>query len=164
MLAAFVFAQNAVANSAPATAPAEFQAGVFKAMFNVDIKDDLAECFTPDQELSDHIDTFIKDLAAKDYKSLVELVKEDEEMIRKDGAPCLDNPNVASAYKQQRDLEKKAESDPDWKKHALASILPHRKEIEAAIPKGIEQWNSGDYYGAGVTVGEVDAILYSYWM
>jgi len=50
---------NGANGTVPATAPIDFQAGVFNTAFGVDVRTDINKCFTPDQALADATGDFI---------------------------------------------------------------------------------------------------------
>jgi len=111
---ALVEAENA---TVPATAPADFQAGVFNTAFGVDVRTDINACFTPDQNLADHTTAFIAALEAKDWKTVASTVKELEPEAVTDAKTCHDDPkyaNVEANYSKEQDTVKAFRADPDW--------------------------------------------------
>merc|ERR1712060_662050 len=115
-------------SSVPATAPADFQAGVLDAMFGTDLKAQMNECFIPDQKLADNTTALIADVEAKNWTDALTLVKQFEQEALVDAAPCESDPkyqDVNDAYYQQQDLVETAMADPDWQAKAVKAVLPH---------------------------------------
>ena len=81
MLAAAAFAMNfAETNSVPATAPADFQAGVLNGFSGKDLRAQVNACFAPDQKIADDTDAFIAALEAKDLDSIKSIIAGDEKL------------------------------------------------------------------------------------
>lgn len=72
--AAFALHYAEVNDNVPASAPADWQAGVLDAMFGTDLRAQMNECFIPDQELADNTTALIADLDAKDWEAAKELI------------------------------------------------------------------------------------------
>ena len=93
MLAIAAFAiQNA---SVPATAPGEFYAQMLTQVnerTDTVIADQMAECFTADQNLADHTDAFIQAILAKDWDTVEATVKTLTPSVRADFDPCKNDP------------------------------------------------------------------------
>ena len=165
MLAAFAFA--AVNTTVPATAPADFQAGVFNTLNGTDLRAMMSVCFKQDQALADQTGAFIAAIEAKDWATVKTTVVTLEPEALADAAVCENDPKYAAVYAEyeyQQDLVKKAKNDPDWQLKALKAVRPHIAEIKADAADALNKWNAGDYYGAGQAVGKVDAIVFSPWM
>lgn len=150
----------------PATAPADFQAGVLDAMFGTDLRAQMNECFLPDQTLADNTTALIADITDKDWSAALDLVKQFEAEALTDAAPCENNPqyqDVNDAYHEQQDLVKTAMADPDWQVKATKAVLPHMKAVKQNIADFKTKWAAGDYYGSGQAIGKIDQIVFKPW-
>ena len=167
MLSAAAFAINfAEVNSVPATAPADFQAGVLFGFSGKDLRTQVNACFAPDQKIADDTDAFIAAIEAKDIGSIKSIVEGDEKLAIADASTCMTDPQyaeVAKAYNYQIDLVTRAVADPDWQLHAIKGLRPHIADIKGNTQAAIAAWNSGDYYGAGTKIGEIDNWVFTYW-
>ena len=70
MLSAAIYAMkvaDATNSTTPANAPALFYAGIIMGYAGVDQKDNVLECFQPDQAMADSLDEFIGYLKVKDF-------------------------------------------------------------------------------------------------
>ena len=129
----------------------------------------MLECFTPDQKLADDTDAFITAAKAKDFDTIKALVTADTPLAMKDTEKCVTDPTyraVKDAYDFQIDTVKKAKADPDWQLHAFKSIKPHFAEIKQLAADAETAWAIGTdegYYNAGVALGKIDKIAFSYW-
>mmetsp|Transcript_7270 Transcript_7270/g.10221 ORF Transcript_7270/g.10221 Transcript_7270/m.10221 type:complete len:176 (+) Transcript_7270:44-571(+) len=167
MLAAAVFAIYEAENAVPATAPADFTAGVING-FNsdIDVHALMMECFTPDQEMADETDALIQALKDKKFDEVKDIVMKFEPKAIADTSKCMTDPKYAdikAAYENQAALVEKVKNDPDWQLHGIKSIRKSIPEIKESAKGAISKWNSGDYYGAGQEIGNIDAIVFSYW-
>ena len=95
MLSAAAFAINfAEVNSVPATAPADFQAGVLFGFSGKDLRTQVNACFAPDQKIADDTDAFIAAIEAKDIGSIKSIVEGDEKLAIADAATCMTDPST----------------------------------------------------------------------
>ena len=104
-------------NSVPATAPAQFQAGVYNGFTGQDLREQILGCFKPDQDLADDTNGLIKAIEDKNFSAIKDLVEGDEDEALVDVDDCLNDPDytdVANAYMYQILLVEKAMADPDW--------------------------------------------------
>ena len=169
MLAAAAYALNMAENSVPASADAQFQAGLFMGFMDVDIRAQMVECFVPDQKLADDTDAFIAAIKERDLDTIKRIVKEDEPLALKDTETCTNDPkykDVKAAYDYQIAVVKKAKADPDWQIHAIKDIKPHFAEIKQLGADAQTQWALGTddgYYNAGVNLGKIDKMVFAYW-
>ena len=169
MLAIAAFAIQAADAAVPATAPADFTAGVING-FNpsVDVHAAMMVCFTPDQKMADDTNAFIAAIKAKDFSTIKTFIATDEPMALVDTALCMSgDPRYAAiekAYDFQSDIVKLAMADPDWQLHALAGIKGKIPEIKAHVAAATTKWDAADYYGAGQEIGAVDKIAFTYWI
>ena len=166
MLAAAAFAIYEAENTVPATAPADFQAGVFNTFLGEDLRSQLNACFTPDQDLADHTDAFIAAIKARDIDTVKETIKELEPEAVKDAGACHTDPQykaVDDAYTAQEKVVVAAKNDPDWQIKAIRAIKPHFAEIKSLAGDAQTKWNAGDYYGAGQAIGTIDKYLFAPW-
>ena len=111
---ALVLAENA---TVPATAVADFQAGVFNTAFGVDVRTDINACFTPDQKLADNTNAFIAALEDKDWSTVVSTVKEFLPEVEADASVCHHDPtyqNVDDQWDHEEAIVKAFRADPDW--------------------------------------------------
>ena len=164
MLAAFAFA--AENSGVPATAPADFQAGVFMGYNGTDLRTAMNACFLPDQKIADDTDAFIAAIEAHDWSTVMGTIKGDEPAALEDADKCINDPayvDVYDAYHAQQDNVEAAMADPDWQIKAGKALLPHRAEIKTNIKEATTQWNAGNYYEAGIAVGKIDAIVFAPW-
>lgn len=67
---------EAVNSTVPATAPAQFQAGFVMGFNGQDVRAEMVECFTPDQNLADHTDAFIQALKDHDWATIKSTITE----------------------------------------------------------------------------------------
>ena len=166
MLAAVAFAINAAENGVPATAPADFQAGVFNTFLGADLKSQFDACFTPDQALADQTDAFIAAIKEKDWATVKSTVVALEPEAVTDAHTCHTDPqykDVDAAYNAQELVVKNAKNDPDWQLKAIKAIKPHFAEIKASAADAQTKWAAGDYYGAGQAIGSIDKIIFAPW-
>jgi hypothetical protein len=166
MLSAAAFAIHYAENAVPATAPADFQAGVLFGYSGKDLRTQVNACFAPDQKLADDTAGFIAAIEAKDFDQIKSIVAGDEKLAIADADTCMKDPQyaeVANAYNHQIDLVTKAVADPDWQIHAIKGLRPHISDIKANTQAALAAWDSGDYYGAGVKIGEIDSWVFTYW-
>ena len=164
MLAAAAFAMEN--STVPATAPADFQAGLFNGYNGADLRTAVNACFKPDQKMADDTDAFIAAIKAKEWSTVMGTIKGDEAMALDDADACVNDPqyvDVHDAYYLQQDQVEAAHADPDWQIKAGKALLPHRKEIKANMADAVAKWDSGDYYGAGQAIGKIDAIVFAPW-
>jgi hypothetical protein len=111
---ALVFAENA---TVPATAVADFQAGVFNTAFGVDVRTQINACFTPDQKLADNTNAFIAALEDKDWSTVMSTVKEFLPEVETDAHVCHTDPTyqaVDDQWDHEEAIVKAAKADPDW--------------------------------------------------
>ena len=102
----------------PATAPAEFQAGVFNTAFNVDVRTQINACFKPDQEMADSTDAFIKALEDKDWAQVAATIKKFVPSAEADASVCHNDDTyqiVDDQYDREEAIVKAVKADPDWK-------------------------------------------------
>merc|ERR1712160_58304 len=90
MLAIAAFAIQAADSAVPATAPADFTAGVING-FNpsVDVHAAMMVCFTPDQKMADDTGAFIAAIKAKDFSTIKTFIATDEPMALVDTKLCM---------------------------------------------------------------------------
>ena len=153
-------------NTIPATATADFQAGVFFGFDGTDVRTLINECFKPDQKLADETDAFIAAIKAKEWSTVMDTIKGDEAEAQDDAMVCTTDPkyiDVSDAYDNQVHTVERAMDDPDWQIHAAKAALPHRADIKANMSDAITNWDAGKWYEAGVAVGKIDAIALSFW-
>ena len=166
MLAAVAFAINAAENAVPATAPADFQAGVFNTFLGEDLKAQFEACFAPDQALADQADAFIAAIKEKDWATVKSTVVALEPEAVTDAHTCHTDPQykaVDDAYNSQEAVVKAAKNDPDWQIKAIKAIKPHFAEIKGFSADAQTKWAAGDYYGAGQAIGSIDKIIFAPW-
>ena len=111
---ALVIAENA---TVPATAVADFQAGVFNTAFGVDVRTDINACFKPDQTLADNTNAFIAALEAKDWSTVASTVKKFTPEVEADADVCHNDPtyqNVDDQWDHEEAIVKAFRADPDW--------------------------------------------------
>ena len=105
MLAAAAYAMNlAEENTIPASATADFQAGVFFGFDGTDVRTLINECFKPDQKLADETDAFIAAIKAKEWSTVMDTIKGDEAEAQDDAMVCTTDPkyiDVSDAYDNQ---------------------------------------------------------------
>ena len=78
MLAAASYAMFVAENgTVPATAPADFQAGVFMGFAGTDVRTLINECFIPDQKIADDTDAFIAAIKAKEWSTVKGIFADD---------------------------------------------------------------------------------------
>lgn len=168
MLSAAVFAIYEAENSTvPATAPADFQAGVFNTFLGEDLKSQFDACFTPDQALADQTDAFIAAIKDRDWATVKSTVEKLEPEAVQDANTCHTDPQykaVDDAYNTQGKVVKAAKNDPDWQLKVIKAIRPHFAEIKADAADAQTKWAAGDYYGAGQAIGNIDKFVFAPWM
>ena len=105
MLAAAAYAMNlAEENTIPASATADFQAGVFFGFDGTDVRTLINECFKPDQKIADDTDAFIAAIKAKDWANVKGIFAADRPQALDDASPCTTDPkyiDVSDAYDNQ---------------------------------------------------------------
>ena len=111
---ALVLAEN---GTVPATAVADFQAGVFNTAFGVDVRTDINACFKPDQNLADNTNAFIAALEDKDWSTVAATVKKFVPEVEADADVCHNDPtyqNVDDQWDHEEAIVKAFRADPDW--------------------------------------------------
>ena len=161
---ALVIAENA---TVPDTAVADFQAGVFNTAFGVDVRTDINKCFKPDQELADNTNAFIAALEDKDWATVVATVKKFTPEVEADADVCHNDPtyqNVDDQWDHEEAIVKAFRADPDWQLKILKIVRTSMSTIKADIKDATTKWDSGDYYGAGQAVGNLEKVVLAPWM
>ena len=151
----------------PPTAVADFQAGVFMSALNMDVRENLNACFVQDSDLAAGIDTIIKDVEAKDYKSAVTAAKALVPNVQKDVDPCMKDDkyaDVQAAYKAEETVGLAVKADSNAKTKIITQATLHALKIKKDAADLQTKFDSGDYYGAGQVAGEIEAIVLKPWM
>ena len=151
----------------PPTAVADFQAGVFMAAFSMDVRENLNACFVQDSDLAAGIDTIIKDVEAKDYKSAATAAKALVPNVQKDVDPCMKDDkysDVQAAYKAEETVGLAVKADSNAKTKIITQATLHALKIKKDATDLQTKFDSGDYYGAGQVAGEIEAIVLKPWM
>ena len=115
MLANLFTAVEMANSSVPATAPADFQAGIFMGYYKQNVQSNMRTCYGEDQKSADAADQLIADIKAKDWAGIQAMIKE----FTADVKPKVDNcdatdPLVHSMYDNEADTVEDAKNDPDW--------------------------------------------------
>ena len=165
MLANVFAAVEMAANSTvPATAPADFQAGVFMGYYEQDVHDNITKCFGEDQKAADLIDQMIADVKAKDWKDIQTVAKSLAAEIKPHSDNCSStDPLVKSMYDNEEATAKAAEADPKLKSKIISIALLHKKAIMSGNEAAIQKLTAGDYYGAGIEYGKIEKIVAKPW-
>ena len=165
MLSAAVLA-FAYDNALPATAPGDFQAGMIFGFSGNDVRDHMNACFKADQQLADDIAKIITAVDDQDIDVAKELVIGDESRVMDDASECMTNPayaDVKAAYEGQIELLKAAKADDQPAIWILAAYKKHMDEIKTYRKTAKKQWRAGNYYEAGVAIGQVDKLIFEHW-
>ena len=164
--AAHYVEQQELANgTVPDTAPADWQAGVLDAMYGTDLKADLEACFVKDQDLADNADAFIAAVEQKDLETIKATIKKFTPQVKEDIKPC-ETPqyqDVHDRYNDEEHLVQAIHADPDYQLKLARAAVPHMKDIKANIADFQTKWDSGDYYGSGVAVGNIEKMITTPW-
>ena len=164
MLSAAMFAFEAAMNGADINAPALFYAGVVKGYMGKDVKDQVLECFQPDQEVADNLDELVEDIKKEDMGAAQALAKKFIGPVQQDFAPCLDKdkyPVLVAFEEHQEQVINAAAADPDKIGKIMNAIdLQKVMELKGQV---IDLYYKKDYFGAGEIVGKVDGMVLKPW-
>ena len=167
MMQAAIFAMQAIDNTTvPDTAPADFQAGFFKGFNNANVRDLLGECWIPDQHMADLCDAFIAAIEKKDWATVLSTMKEFTLEIKTDVQPCKDDTKyqpVMDEFDNQEHILRAAKADPDWRIKAIRAAEIHKADIQYYVAVAEAEWDAGDYYNAGISMGMIELIALSPW-
>ena len=129
-------------------------------------KADLEACFLPDQELADSVDGFVAALEKKDWTTVIATIKKFVPSVSKDIQPC-ETPQyqkVDDAYHDEQKLVETVKADPDFQAKMGKQAFMHMKDLKSNMADFQAKWDSGDYYGSGVAIGNIEMIIMKPWM
>ena len=153
-------------DTVPATAPADFQAGLMNGFNGANVWTPLRECWIADQHMADSCNSFITSIEKKDWSTVESTIKEFIPEVEVDIEPCKDDdkykPVMDQYYLHQHTIAA-ARKDPDWQVKILKATLHSKDQIKTYIADAEAKWDSGDYFNSGVAIGKIEAIALAPW-